>query len=256
MFAGAGGLSEGFRRAGFEAAVAIEFDKWAAATYEANFDGHVICAPIEHVNVESMKGGFAWSHSSGVVTTGKIDVLVGGPPCQGFSPLGRMRDWDVRDPRNKLWRHYVRILSTVRPAVFIIENVPELLKSEEFQTLKTTVAALGYKLNYEVLNAADFGVPQSRKRAFVIGSDRSIEFPTRASSARISVRDAIGDLPRVPDGTNWHVARNPTARSLMRYKTIPPGGNRFDLMRKRPDLTPRCWLKKLTGSTDVFGRIF
>jgi DNA (cytosine-5)-methyltransferase 1 len=255
LFAGAGGLSEGFRLAGFESAIAVELDKWAASTYEANFGPHVICAPIEFVDVERASGRFVWRHPDGAAATGKIDVLVGGPPCQGFSPLGRMHDWDVRDPRNKLWRHYVRILSAVQPAVFVIENVPELLKSAEFQTLTRAVIGLGYELDFGVLNAADFGVPQSRKRAIVIGSHSRVQLPRGNSSVRSTVRDAIGDLSEDPDGNNWHVGRNPTARSMMRYKTIPPGGNRFDLMRKRPDLTPRCWLEKLTGSTDVFGRM-
>jgi DNA (cytosine-5)-methyltransferase 1 len=73
--------------------------------------------------------------------------------------------------------------------------------------------------------------------------------------ARRSVRDAIGDLSFLPDGKNLHLARNPTPQSIERYKAVPPGGNRFDLMRNRPDITPACWKKKKTGSTDVFGRM-
>ena len=70
-----------------------------------------------------------------------------------------------------------------------------------------------------------------------------------------TVRDAIGHLPPEPDGCNWHIGRNPTEKSLARYRCIPPGGNRFDLMRERPDITPKCWLRKKTGTTDVFGRL-
>jgi DNA (cytosine-5)-methyltransferase 1 len=190
--------------------------------------------------------------------TPEIDVLVGGPPCQGFSPLGRMNDWDYTDPRNGLWKHYARILDAVQPKVFVIENVPEILKSEEFERLKCHLCqhSNGYELDFGVLNAAFFGVPQNRKRAIIIGSRVGKPTLPPETLERVTVRDAIADLPQEPTGKNWHIARNPLPSSLERYKCVPEGGNRFDLMRTRPDITPKCWIRKKTGSTDVFGRMW
>jgi len=260
LFAGAGGLTEGFRQAGFTPVLAIEMDKWAAQTYTSNYGDHVLATAIEHVAVRRIPKGLAWSGFDCVGTrvsleTPPIDVLVGGPPCQGFSPLGRMNDWDKHDPRNELWRHYTRILEIVRPKVFLIENVPELLVSQEFVSLKAIVAGLGYDIAYDVLNSANFGVPQVRRRAIVVGSRVGKPGLPRECADRMTVRHAIDDLPLKPDGRNWHVARNPLPSSVERYKCVPPGGNRFDLLRKRPDLTPDCWKRKKSGSVDVFGRM-
>jgi len=260
LFAGAGGLTEGFRRQGFTPVAAVEFDRWAARTYAANFGDHVLACPIEEVEVVRRGGVLVWS---GVGTDGsplefetpEIDVLVGGPPCQGFSPLGRMNDWDFNDPRNKLWKHYVRILDVLQPKAFVLENVPELLKSPEFERLRRHVAK-SYDIDHGVLNASHYGVPQARKRAIVIGTRIGKATLPVATTERRTVRDAIGDLPFIPTGENWHVGRNPRPSSLERYAAVPPGGNRFDLIRNRRDLAPKCWLKKKTGSTDVFGRMW
>ena len=260
LFAGAGGFTEGFRRAGYRPVLAVEYDKWAARTYVANFGEHVLACPIESVVVQSAGDSIHWlgSDCDGrqvAYKTPPIDVLIGGPPCQGFSPLGRMNDWEKQDPRNKLWQHYARVLGAVQPRVFIIENVPELLTSLEFKMLLKAVRKLGYDVKYDVLNAADYGVPQRRRRAFVIGS--RVGEPTFPEPVlrRRTVADAIGDLSRLPDGANLHVGRKPLASSVERYKCVPAGGNRFDLLTARPDLTPECWKRKKTGSTDVFGRM-
>lgn len=262
LFAGAGGLTEGFRQAGLTPVAAVEFDRWAAETYAANFGRHVLACPIEQVRIKRQDASLKWC-GSGIdgnrieFSTPEIDVLVGGPPCQGFSPLGRMNDWNYDDPRNQLWKHYVRILDVLQPKVFVIENVPEILKSEEFELLRRHVKKLGhgYELAFNVLNASYFGVPQSRKRAIIIGSRVGQPTLPPETVERMTVRDAISDLPLKPTGRNWHLGRNPLPTSLERYKCVPEGGNRFDLMRKRPDITPKCWLKKTTGSTDVFGRM-
>lgn len=260
LFAGAGGITEGFRQAGYRPVAAVEFDRWAAATYAANFGNHILVAPIESVTVGRRRGELLWRSTSAhgearYLETPPVDVLVGGPPCQGFSPLGRMTDWERDDPRNALWKHYVRILKVVRPKVFVVENVPELLRSGEYEQLRRTVGSLGYEVVSGVLNASHYGVPQSRRRAIVIGSRVGTPSLPPAIALRATVRDAIGDLPGKPDGVNLHLPRNPTKQSLDRYKCIPPGGNRFDLVRKRPDIAPKCWLQKTSGSVDVFGRM-
>lgn len=125
-----------------------------------------------------------------------IDVLIGGPPCQGFSPLGRMNDWDKQDPRNKLWQHYVRLLSKGRLRVCIIENVPELLTSLEFRMLLRSIKELGYVVEFGVLNAAVYGVQHNRIRAIIIGCRLGDPKLPEPLTRRRTVRDAIADLSR------------------------------------------------------------
>ena len=146
--------------------------------------------------------------------------------------------------------------------------MPQLLRSVEFKSLKRHAEDLGYEVEAQVLNAVDFGVPQKRKRAIVVGSRvGSPRFPISPAAPAKSVRDAIGHLDdpighgdematgAKSRGLEIHFNRRPRSTSLRRYRLIPPGGNRFDLMEQAPDLTPRCWREKPTGSTDVFGRL-
>jgi len=239
LFSGAGGLAEGFRQAGYRSVYAVEINKYAAETYRLNFDHDVFVGPVEQLKRVPVRA----------------DVVIGGPPCQGFSPLGKMSPTKRHRQMNGLWRHFIRIVKQVSPRAFVIENVPELLKSVEFVEIKRAAERLGYTLEAGILNAADFEVPQRRRRAFIIGlRGRRPTLPER-SGRQVTVWDAISDLPLRPTGKDWHIGRSPTSKSIERYRCIPPGGNRFNLMRERPDLSPRCWLEKPTGSTDVFGRL-
>lgn len=265
LFAGAGGLSLGFHLAGvgYRPVFAVEHDVAAAATFERNFGCTVFDGDIEY--------GPDYPDA---------DVIIGGPPCQGFSPLGRGRDDMSRARLNGLWKHYLDAVRTVRPRAFVIENVPEFQKSAQFAELLNLLATdtelSRYAVVYGVLNAADYGVPQRRRRGILIAiRDHGGELPwppppicgraADAQPAYVTVRDAIGDLPPrtrgtdpVIDGTEQHLhfGRRPLPTSLERYRAIPPGGNRFDLMRNRPDLTPACWANKPTGTTDVMGRLW
>jgi DNA (cytosine-5)-methyltransferase 1 len=249
LFSGCGGLTRGFLDSNrFKATYAVEMDENAAATYRANFGDHVFCGPIERVE-----------------TFESVNVIIGGPPCQGFSPLN-MRGVGLE--RRTLWREYLRALEEAEPDAFLMENVPQLLRSAEYEHFKRAAGEIGFEIVDGVLNAANFGVPQTRKRAIVIGSRLGLpslpsgEFrPAGAASSRDktwqTVRDAIGDLPGEPDGLNWHRARNPRPESVERYETIPgEGEGRFELAERRPDITPDCWLRKEKGSTDVFGRLW
>lgn len=242
LFAGAGGMSCGFEKAGFKSLLAVEMDKAASATYRKNFKVRVLDQPIEEIPD-------SWFP--------EVDIVIGGPPCQGFSPLGKMTPVERHQSMNKLWQHFLRVVEVSRPKAFVIENVPQILKSIEFEELKDRAAGLGYIVEAQVLNAYKYGVPQKRKRAFIIGmrGDFSGSLLPEPLKKRKNIRDAIGDLSLIPTEEDWHIGRNPTEKSLERYKCVPPGGNRFDLMRKRPDITPDCWLNKPTGSTDVFGRM-
>jgi DNA (cytosine-5)-methyltransferase 1 len=265
LFSGAGGLSLGFRNSGlgFEAVFAVEHDVAAATTFERNFGCPVFAGDIED--------GPEYPQA---------EVILGGPPCQGFSPLGRDRDDESRVMINGLWKHYLDAVRTIKPKVFVIENVPEFLRSEQFVEL---IHLLGvdselraYTAVYGVLNAADYGVPQLRRRGVLIAfRDHEGDLPwppapthgpnSESQRPYVTVRDVIGELPRRTNGLepiesfgtqHLHFGRQPQAKSLERYKAIPAGGNRFDLMRKRPDITPACWANKPTGTTDVMGRLW
>lgn len=255
LFAGAGGMSVGFEQAGFKSLLSIDFDRDSCLTYQKNFpEAMVWNRDIATVSDEEIKSNI----------TEEVDLIVGGPPCQGFSALGKQQK---DDSRNKLWKEYLRIVRLLKPKVWIMENVPELLKSQEFEEINKEAENLGYEICAKVLNAADYGVPQRRQRAFIIASKKpglSHPEPTHINPEEknlfsqdklswVTAREAFKGLLAKPNGINWHIGRNPTGKSLERYKSIPEGGNRFDLPKK---LQPKCWLNKPTGSTDVFGRLW
>lgn len=254
LFAGCGGLALGFKQAGFLPAGAVEMDPDAAATYAANIDPAIVVADISRVR--------EWP---------KVDVVVGGPPCQGFSQLGTR---DPHDPRNRLWREYLRALDATGADRFVMENVPQLLHSDQFAMFRAEVERRGFKVATGVLCAADFGVPQVRRRAIVIGSksgEIAMPTPTHGPGSHdgrpwVTVREALSSPPALPeqaDGRNWHVDR-PSIRdaSRTRYRAVPQdGGNRFQMQAHldscgQGDLVPACWRRKTTGTTDVFGRLW
>jgi DNA (cytosine-5)-methyltransferase 1 len=247
-------MTRGFVDSGrFEPVFAVEFDRAAAATYRANFGDHVHAGDIQTVDEFP-----------------ETDVVIGGPPCQGFSPLNRDR---VGYERRALWQQYLRAIDESQPLMFVMENVPELLVSEEYAQFKDAVLARGFKVEDGVLNAADYGVPQRRRRAISIGSRvgaPSLPSPTHSDPASPkpgtlpwrTFRQAVAGLPLRPSGRGWHNARNPRPESIRRYKAVPrDGGNRFQMQENLDraelgDLVPACWRNKPTGTTDVFGRLW
>lgn len=265
LFAGAGGLSLGFERSelGYEPQFAVEIDQAAARTFKGHFGCSVYDGPIENVEIFP-----------------PADVVIGGPPCQGFSPLGRDRDDHSRGQLNELWQQFLRAVRQIKPKAFVIENVPEFQRSAQFgrllQLMDDDPELQPYGYSFGVLHAADYGVPQSRRRGIFMAVRDLAEVPwppppthgphSPGLQSYRTVRDAIGDLPADTDGLDvsfnrsgeqhLHFGRRPRDTSLARYRAIPEGGNRFDLARNRPDLLPRCWANKPTGTTDVMGRLW
>lgn len=269
LFCGAGGLSCGFIKgehgAHFESVLALDNDKAAIRTYNANFGEHGIVANIEE-----------WIAENSIP---EADIVIGGPPCQGFSLLNKNRKGDLR---RALWEPYMDIIEMSSASVFVMENVPGLLSSDEFEDICVRAENMGFLLlNPSVLNTADYGAPQTRKRAIAIGIKKerflvddipifppvqSHQSPDKGADlpAWLTVRDFIGDLPEpvgtevrdLPPPLDLHFGRNPTALSQERYRAVPVGGNRFDLQKNRPDITPACWRKKTSGGTDLFGRLW
>jgi DNA (cytosine-5)-methyltransferase 1 len=254
LFAGCGGLALGFRQEGLKPVGAVEWEPDAAETYRLNIDEAITVADI-----------------ADVINFPKADVVVGGPPCQGFSQLGTR---DPNDPRNRLWREYVRALDESGADVFVMENVPRLLRSTQFDLFREAVESRGFAIVSRVLSAADYGVPQSRLRAIVMGSRLGTPLLPRPTHGprgngrkpQVTVREAFdkpSTLSLEPTGVNWHVARpNIRPTSIIRYQAVPAdGGNRFQMQitlesRGQGDLVPDCWRRKQSGTTDVFGRLW
>ncbi len=266
LFCGAGGMTLGFvdKRfcGGFKPLLAVDLDRPALDTHEANFKGKTVHDPIEE-----------WL--AGEPAVPQADVVIGGPPCQGFSLLNKNRRGDVR---RALWEPYLDIVHLSGARMFVMENVSELYRSPELLDIQRRAKQLGFKTKAAILNAADYGAPQTRKRTVIVGWDDTRVgapvfpmTPTHAAPDLNSplpvwrtVRDVIGDLDE-PEGTevrqaeaphNLHFGRNPTMKSLARYRAVPPGGNRFDLMRNALEITPGCWVRKTSGGTDLFGRLW
>src|SRR6185295_3904586 len=155
---------------------------------------------------------------------GRCDVLVGGPPCQGFSTLGKRRH---DDPRNFLSLEVVRWAKVLRPKIVVIENVAAFLTAPVWKLLARKFADLGYAVGSGVFNAADFGVPQLRYRSFTFATRRRMpEVVAPQISSHVTVREAWKGLPHVPDNVNNHVAPVPSPIALSRMKLIPPGGDK------------------------------
>jgi DNA (cytosine-5)-methyltransferase 1 len=210
LFSGAGGLSLGFEQAGFDVVAAVEIDPVHAAAHKYNFpDCAVIPKSIERISGEEIR------ETSGIESR-EIDVVFGGPPCQGFSLIGQRM---LSDPRNNLVKEFLRIVTELSPAYFLFENVKGLTLGKHRRFLHELVAAFqenGYRvrLPWKVLNAANFGVPQDRERLFLMGARGGLPIPSYpipftdppAKNGNLSLlptsptcREALADLPEAED---------------------------------------------------------
>jgi DNA (cytosine-5)-methyltransferase 1 len=193
LFAGAGGLSLGFEQAGFDIVAAVEIDPIHSAAHKFNFpECAVVCKSVIDTT------GVELRELSGI---GKkdLDIVVGGAPCQGFSLIGKRA---LDDSRNQLVYHFVRLVMELQPKYFVFENVKGLTIGKHRQFLQEIIEAFsegGYQVevNYRVLNAADFGVPQDRRRLFLMGARKGFKPPSYPEPflARTTVGDALGDIP-------------------------------------------------------------
>jgi DNA (cytosine-5)-methyltransferase 1 len=276
LFAGAGGLTTGLSlTAGMavDPVWAVEFDEAAAATYTLNHGGRIegggvagdvaYAGPIQDWLAE--------------VDPGEVDLVVGGPPCQGFSTLGKQ---DVDDERNFLWRKYAEAVRRSTPRYFVLENVPAFLSSPQWDVFRTELESgllADYDIEFDILNAADYGAVQARKRVIVMGHRKDQHAPgmpvktherrhRRLEEIFLHIPDQV-DRVGIPDGTvryggrthpgpfstrQLHFGRSYTPLSLARFAHIPVNGNRFDL----PDaLLAPCWRKHRSGTGDVMGRL-
>ncbi|KYC60138.1 DNA cytosine methyltransferase [Heyndrickxia coagulans] len=245
LFAGIGGLSLGFRMEGFNIVLANEIDKEIADSYVKNHpETKMINEDITRLNVEEVFKEYA----------NTIDVVIGGPPCQGFSQKGQRKS--INDERNFLFKYFYNVVNFIKPRYFLMENVPNLLTTENGyfkKEIEILFNGIGYTLNSNVLNAADFGIPQNRKRAFILGKlgNIGIELP-KPLNIRTTIWDAISDLAYLESGEGDfkqeyrfdpqsayqqllrknskflynHVATRHSEIALERLKMIPPNKGR------------------------------
>lgn len=245
LFCGCGGLSLGFERAGFKPVLAIDVWKDALITYEFNNLGvKTLCADISMLNPLEIKRDYAIS---------EVDVIIGGPPCQGFSIAGKRI---VEDKRNELYKSFVNFVRCFQPKAFVMENVPNILSMGEGIVRDSIIKdfeAIGYNVTYKVLLAADYGVPQNRRRAVFVGlKDGIFSFPLPTVNKTVCSKDALSDLPEdtIEDGEAYikpiqsdyqrlmrknssaihnHQITDHTDKTIEIISMVPDGGNYKDL---------------------------
>jgi DNA (cytosine-5)-methyltransferase 1 len=247
LFSGCGGLSFGLELAGFHTSLAV--DNWGDAldTFSAN-----------HPRAKTLLGDLGDSNLARVTElSGPVEIVVGGPPCQGFSISGKR---DPNDPRNRLYQGFVNVVEMIRPPLFMMENVPNLASMDSGKLLEEIIydfERLGYKTSHQILLASDYGVPQNRRRLILIGTrDKK---PLQFSKGRLTQRDekvttfeAISDLPEesIPNGAAYPTEAESEYQTLMRRRStgiwnheitrhseqtvntialVPDGGNYKDL---------------------------
>jgi DNA (cytosine-5)-methyltransferase 1 len=275
LFSGCGGLDLGFAWEGFNVIWANDNMKDACITYEKNIGHHIVCKDIKEVEISTIP---------------KADLVIGGPPCQGFSGIGKR---DPNDERSSLVWDYIDILKHVKPKIFLFENVTGLMSARApdgtrvIDNLVHAFESTGYHINVHVLNAADYGVPQRRNRVFIIGNNFGADIPapkpTHSSESNglkkwVSSFEAISDLGKPsdngiteyvksPDGEyqkfmrmasnkniNLHLTPYASKKDVEIMQHVKPGGNYRDVPDKVA--TQRIlYFKKTGGRTTTYGRL-
>lgn len=240
LFCGAGGLSLGFQLTGFKIVGGVEWDKAAMETHSKNFKSKFeYCGDIKNITNEQIE-----KELNGV------DVIIGGPPCQGFSAANRHEKEDD-DPRNKLFFEYLRFVRILKPKAFVIENVRQILTKDKGYAknrILEITEELGYNVDVRVLLASDYGVPQDRRRAIFVGIRKDIgkafDFDSMEKKSLVTVYDAIGDICYPErnisnDFLNYakdnngrlenHNPKFPNEKVQKRMSFVPQGGNWHDV---------------------------
>jgi len=236
LFCGAGGLSVGFDSAGFKNIFSVEFNPDFAKTYQRNFPHHnLIVDDIKNISNDKMRE---------LVGNQEVDVIVGGPPCQGFSIAGNIGRTFVDDDRNRLFREFVRFVDELTPKMFVMENVASMATHLKGKTIREIVAAFenagsGYKVKYEVLNTVNYEIAQERRRIVIVGVRKDLDtefcYPKKSETIK-TIKDAIGDLPKLKSGEKSsipnHIAMKHSTQMLEKMSYVKDGGDRNDIPEK------------------------
>lgn len=237
LFSGSGGFSLGFDKTGFKNIFSLDNEKTFCKTYKKNFPKHFLVEKrIEDLTKNDIKK---------IIGNRKVDVIIGGPPCQGFSMAGNIGRLFIDDPRNHLFKEFIRVVDIIKPSFFVMENVARLYTHNNGKTKEEIISKfkkIGYKVECKVLNSADYGVPQIRKRVIFIGSRLSsvLSFPEKNTEKFKTVKDAIKDLPILKSGQISkipnHVAMNHSEQMLKKMSFILDGGDRKQIPQ---DIRPK-----------------
>lgn len=245
LFCGCGGLSLGFEMAGFNVSLAIDNWKDALFTYEYNrVHAQTMCSDLLTLKPEDVAAKYGIEN---------VDVIIGGPPCQGFSVAGKRI---IDDDRNKLYKSFVSFVDRFTPEAFVMENVPNILSMGNGiikDAILNDFCSLGYNVQYKVLTASDYGVPQNRRRAIFVGLKNTVfKFPDKNVEKPVTSYEAMSDLPdfSVEDGGEYPIAVQSHYQEMMRGRSnglynhqvtthsartvsiislVPDGGNYKDL---------------------------
>lgn len=229
LFSGAGGFTLGFAMEDiFDVKVSIDIDEKLSETYTKNFPTiKHICRDILSFNDTEIKE---------LNKLYKFDVIIGGPPCQGFSLAGNVGRTQKKDSRNELFLGYLKFVNLIKPKVFIMENVAKLATHYGGKTLERIVSLFeeeGYLVQYKIINSKDYGIAQNRSRIFIIGTTlEGFKFP-EPTYEYVTIREAINDLPPLNNGQESnipnHNAMKHTEQMLHKMSYIKDGGNRYEI---------------------------
>lgn len=233
LFCGAGGLSLGFDNAGFQNALAIEFNSKFAETYKRNFPSHNLY--IEDIKEISNDRIFDLMQKE------CVDVVIGGPPCQGFSLAGNIGRTFIDDERNELFKEFVRFVSVIKPKIFVMENVAAMATHLKGETIKLIINEFkkvkpGYIVEWKVLNTVNYGIAQERRRIVIVGVRSDVkskfEYPEKTDKV-VTIKEVIDDLPKLESGEFSiipnHNAMQHSEQMLHKMKFVKDGGDRMDI---------------------------
>lgn len=250
LFSGCGGLTLGLKKAGFEVVAAVEIEKHAAEVYKKNHKNtDLLVTDIREIKPKKLMKEIG-------IAAGELDLLAGCPPCQGFSSLrtrnGASRN---RDKRNSLVMEMIRFVKEFKPKAVMLENVPKLATYRTFNEFRNELELLGYSVVFAIKNAADYGIPQRRKRLIMLAGMGFVPSMNEGKKNSRSVRDAIGNLSKANTTNDLLHRSDMTGRSsrimdLIRH--IPKDGGSRSSLPKRLQL--KCH-KSRKGFNDVYGRM-
>jgi len=233
LFCGAGGFSLGFDQMGFENSFSIDIESSFCETYRVNFPKHnLIQDNISNLTDKQIKK----------LTQGKeIDIIIGGPPCQGFSIAGNIGRKFIDDPRNQLFKEFARIVSIAKPKYFLMENVARLYTHNQGKTRNEIIDLfknLGYNVDCKIVNTVDYGIAQKRNRVLFIGNriSENLYFPEKTTTKHKAIKDVIehfpilnsGELSNIPN----HIAMKHSEQMLHKMSFVSDGGNRNEIPPK------------------------
>ncbi len=233
LFCGAGGFSLGFDKLGFKNLLSVDIEPNFCQTYRTNFPKHnLLQSDISKIDEIQLKE---------IIKGKTIDVVIGGPPCQGFSMAGNIGRRFIDDPRNQLFKEFARIVSITNPKYFVMENVARLYTHNKGKTKDEIIELfknLGYKVECKIINSADLGVAQKRSRVIFLGNrvSTNIFWPLKIESKHKTIKDAIGHYPVLNSGETSeipnHIAMKHSEQMLLKMSYVKDGGDRNQIPKE------------------------